>query len=95
MVHRRYGVAARVMGPLRASNVRGFSFPNGIEEGLNMAKQTAMSAAAKFEKPLDLTATYFSTNAAVTAVSSDRCVLKRRTRVLPRNRERKNKYARN
>ena len=93
MVHRRYGVAARVMGPLRASNVRGFSFPNGIEEGLNMAKQTAMSAAAKSEKPLDLTATYFSANAAVTAVSSDRCVLKRRTRVLPRNRERKNKYA--
>ena len=95
MVHRRYGVAARVMGPLRASNVRGFSFPDGIEEGLNMAKQTAMSAAAKSEKPLDLTATYFSANAAVTAVSSDRCVLKRRTRVLPRNRERKNKYARN
>ena len=95
MVHRRYGVAARVMGPFRASNVRGFSFPNGIEEGLNMAKQTAMSAAAKSEKSLDLTATYFSTNAAVTAVSSDRCVLKRRTRVLPRNRERKNKYARN
>ena len=93
MVHRRYGVAARVMGPLRASNVRGFSFPDGIEEGLNMAKQTAMSAAAKSEKPLDLTATYFSANAAVTAVSSDRCVLKRRTRVLPRNRERKNKYA--
>ena len=93
MVHRRYGVAARVMGPLRASNVRGFSFPDGIEEGLNMAKQTAMSAAAKSEKPLDLTATYFSTNAAVTAVSSDRCVLKRRTRVLPRNRERKNNYA--
>ena len=94
MVHRRYGVAARVMGPLRASNVRGFSFPNGIEEGLNMAKQTAMSAAAKSEKSLDLTATYFSANAAVTAVSSDRCVLKRRTRVLPRNRERKNNYAR-
>ena len=93
MVHRRYGVAARVMGPLRASNVRGFSFPNGIEEGLNMAKQTAMSAVAKSEKSLDLTATYFSANAAVTAVSSDRCVLKRRTRVLPRNRERKNKYA--
>ena len=93
MVHRRYGVAARVMGPLRASNVRGFSFPNGIEEGLNMAKQTAMSAAAKSEKSLDLTATYFSANAAVTAVSSDRCVLKRRTRVLPTNRERKNKYA--
>ena len=93
MVRRRYGVAARVMGPLRASNVRGFSLPNGIEEGINMAKQTAMSAAAKSEKPLDLTATYFSTNAAVTAVSSDRCVLKRRTRVLPRNRERKNNYA--
>ena len=93
MVHRRYGVAARVMGPLRASNVRGFSFPDGIEEGLNMAKQTAMSAAAKSEKSLDLTATYFSANAAVTAVSSDRCVLKRRTRVLPRNRERKNNYA--
>ena len=93
MVHRRYGVAARVMGPLRASNVRGFSFPNGIEEGLNMAKQTAMSAAAKSEKSLDLTATYFSTNAAVTAVSSDRCVLKSRTCLLPRNRERKNKYA--
>ena len=93
MVRRRYGVAARVMGPLRASNVRGFSFPNGIEEGLNMAKQTAMTAAAKSEKSLDLTATYFSANAAVTAVSSDRCVLKRRTRVLPRNRERRNKYA--
>ena len=93
MVRRRYGVAARVMGPLRASNVRGFSFPNGIEEGLNMAKQTAMSAVAKSEKSLDLTATYFSANAAVTAVSSDRCVLKRRTRVLPRNRERKNNYA--
>ena len=93
MVRRRYGVAARVMGPLRASNVRGFSFPNGIEEGLNMAKQTAMSAAAKSEKSLDLTATYFSANAAVTAVSSDRCVLKRRTRVLPRNSERKNNYA--
>ena len=93
MVRRRYGVAARVMGPLWASNVRGFSFPNGIEEGLNIAKQNAMSAAAKSEKSLDLTATYFSANAAVTAVSSDRCVLKRRTRVLPRNRERKNKYA--
>ena len=37
MVRLRHGVAARVMGPLRASNVRGFSFPNGIEEGLNMA----------------------------------------------------------
>ena len=93
MVRRRYGVAAHVMGPLWASNVRGFSFPNGIEEGLNMAKQTAMSAAAKSEKSLDLTATYFSTNAAVTAVSSDRCVLKSRTCLLPRNRERKNKYA--
>ena len=93
MVRRRYGVAARVMGPLRASNVRGFSFPDGIEEGLNMAKQTAMSEAAKSEKSLDLTATYFSINAVVTAVSSDRCVLKRRTRVLPRNRERKNNYA--
>ena len=93
MVHRRYGVAARVMGPLRASNVRGFSFPNGIEEGLNMAKQTAMSAAAKSEKSLDLTATYFPANAAATAGSGDRCVLKRRTRVLPRNRERKNNYA--
>jgi hypothetical protein len=52
-----------------------------------------MGPAAKSEKSLDLTATYFSANAAVTAVSSDRCVLKRRTRVLPRNRERKNKYA--
>ena len=93
MVRRRYGVAARVMEPLRAPNVRGFSFPDGIEEGLNMPKQIAMSAAAKSEKSLDLTATYFSTNAAVTAVSSDRCVLKRRTRVLPRNRERKNNYA--
>ena len=93
MVRRRYGFADRVMGPFRASNVWGFSFPNGIEEGLNMAKQTAMSAAAKSEKSLDLTATYFSTDAAVTAVSSDRCVLKRRTRVLPRNREKKNNYA--
>ncbi len=93
MVRRRYGVADRVMGPLWASNVWSFSFPKGIEEGLNMAKQTAMSAAAESEKPLDLTATYFSANAAVTAVSSDRCVLKRRTRVLPRNRERKNNYA--
>ena len=93
MVRRRYGVADRVMEPLRAQNVRGFSFPDGIEECLNMAKQIAMSAAAKSEKSLDLTATYFSTNAAVTAVSSDRCVLKRRTRVLPRNRERKNNYA--
>ena len=93
MVRRRYGVADRVMGPLWASNVWSFSFPKGIEEGLNMAKQTAMSAAAKSEKSLDLTATYFSINAVVTAVSSDRCVLKRRTRVLPRNRERKNNYA--
>ena len=93
MVRRRYGVAARVMGPLWASNVWGFSFPDRTQEGLNMAKQTAMSAAAESEKPLDLTATYFSTNAAVTAVSSDRCVLKRRTRVLPRNRERKNNCA--
>ena len=93
MVRRRYGVADRVMGPLWASNVWSFSIPKGIEEGLNMAKQTAMSAAAKSEKPPDLTATYFSANAAVTAVSSDRCVLKRRTRVLPRNRERKNNYA--
>jgi hypothetical protein len=58
-----------------------------------MAKETAMGPAAKSEETLDLTATYFSANAAVTAVSSDRCVLKRRTRVLPRNRERKNKYA--
>ena len=81
------------MGPLRASNVWGFSFPNGIEEGLNMAEETAMSPAAFAEKSLDVTATYFSANAAATAVSSDRCVLKRRTRVLPRNRERKNKYA--
>lgn len=93
MVRLRCGVADRVMGPLRASNVRGFSFPDGIEEGLNMAKQTAMSAAAKSEKSLDLTATYFSTNAAVTAISSDRCVLKRRTREQPRNRERENNYA--
>ena len=81
------------MGPLRASNVWGFSFPNGIEEGLNMAKETAMSAAAKSEKSLDLTATYFSANAAATAVSGDCSGLKRRTRLLPRNRERKNKYA--
>ena len=81
------------MGPLRASNVWGFSFPNGIEEGLNMAKETAMSAAAKSEKSLELTATYFSANAAATAVSGDRSGLKSRTRVLPRNRERKNKYA--
>jgi hypothetical protein len=58
-----------------------------------MAKETAMGPAAKSEKSLDLTATYFSANVAVTAVSSDRCVLKRRTRVLPRNRERKNKHA--
>ena len=93
MVRRQCGVADRVLEPLWASNIRGFSFPDGIEEGLIMAKQTAMSAAAKSEKSLDLTATYFSTNAAVTAVSSDRCVLKRRTRVLPRNRERKNNYA--
>jgi hypothetical protein len=81
------------MEPLRASNVWSFSFPNGIEEGLNMAKETAMGPAAKSEKSLALTATYFSANAAVTDVSSDRRVLKRRTRVLPRNRERKNKYA--
>ena len=93
MVRRRYGVADRVMGPLWASNVWSFSFPKGIEEGLNMAKQTAMSAAAKSEKSLDLTATYFPANAAATAGSGDRCVLKRRTRVLPRNRERKNNYA--
>ncbi len=93
MVRRQCGVADRVMGPLRASNVWSFSFPNGIEEGLNMAKQIAMSPSPEFVKYLDLTATYFSANAAVTAVSSDRCVLKRRTRVLPRNRERKNKYA--
>jgi hypothetical protein len=83
------------MEPLRASNVWGFSFPDGIEEGLNMAKQIAMSLSSRFQKQLDLTATYFLANAAVTAVSSDRCVLKRRTRVLPRNRERKNNYARN
>ena len=93
MVRRQCGVADRVMGPLRASNVWNFSFPNGIEEGLNMEKETAMGPAAKSEKSLDLTATYFSANTAVTAVSSNRCVLKRRTRVLPRNRERKNKYA--
>ena len=91
MVRRQCGVADRVMGPLRASNVWNFSFPNGIKEGLNMAKETAMGPAAKSEKSLDLTATYFSANAAVTAVSSDRCVLKRRTRVLPRNRERESK----
>ena len=93
MVRRRYGVADRVMGPLWASNVWSFSFPKGIEEGLNMAKQTAMSAAAESEKPLDLTATYFSANAAATAVFSDRSGLKSRTCLLPRNRERKNKYA--
>ena len=93
MVRRRYGVADRVMGPLWASNVWSFSIPKGIEEGLNMAKQTAMCAAAKSEKSLDLTATYFPANAAATAGSGDRCVLKRRTRVLPRNRERKNNYA--
>ena len=81
------------MGPLWASNVWSFPFPKGIEEGLNMAKQTAMCAAAKSEKSLYLTATYFSANAAATAVSSDRSGLKSRTRLLPRNRERKNKYA--
>ena len=81
------------MGPLWASNVWGFSFPDRTQEGLNMAKQTAMCAAAESEKSLELTATYFSANAAATAVSGDRSGLKSRTRVLPRNRERKNKYA--
>ena len=81
------------MGPLWASNVWSFSFPDRTQEGLNMAKQTAMSAAAESEKSLELTATYFSANAAATAVSGDRSGLKSRTRVLPRNRERKNKYA--
>ena len=86
MVRRRYGVADRVMGPLCASNVWSFSFPKGIEEGLNMAKQTAMSAAAKSEKPLDLTAIYFSANAVANAVSSGCCGLKSRTSLLRRNR---------
>ena len=91
MVRRQCGVADRVMGPLRASNVWNFSFPNGIEEGLNMAKETAMGPAAKSEKSLDLTATYFSANAAVTAVSGDLSGLESRTIVLPRNRERESK----
>ena len=86
MVRRQCGVADRVMGPLRASNVWSFSFPNGIEEGLNMAKETAMGPAAKSEKSLDLTATYFSANAAANAVCSGCCGPKSRTSLLRRNR---------
>ena len=91
MVRRQCGVADRVMGPLRASNVWSFSFPNGIEEGLNMAKETAMIAVAKSDKSLYLTAIYFSANAAATAVSGDLSGLESRTTVLPRNRERESK----
>ena len=58
-----------------------------------MAKQIAASLSPKFERYLDLTAIYFPANAATAAGSSDRSGLKRRTSLLPRNRERKNKYA--
>lgn len=51
-----------------------------------MAKQIAASLSPKFERYLDLTAIYFPANAAVTAISSGRCGLKSRTRLLPRNR---------
>jgi hypothetical protein len=74
------------VGPFRASNVLDISFFCRIEEGLNMAKQIAASLSPKFERYLDLTAIYFPANAAVTAVSSGRCGLKSRTRLLPRNR---------
>ena len=51
-----------------------------------MTKQIAMRLSLKFEKYLDLTAIYFSAIAAASAVSSGRCGLKSRTRLLPRNR---------
>jgi hypothetical protein len=59
-----------------------------------MKKQIAVSLSPKFEGYLDLTAIYFSANAAASAVSSGCCGLKSRTCLLPRNRERENKYAR-
>jgi hypothetical protein len=53
-----------------------------------MTKQIATSLSLKFEKYLDLTAIYFSANAAASAVCSGCCGLKSRTGLLPRNRER-------
>jgi hypothetical protein len=59
-----------------------------------MTKQIAMRLSLKFEKYLDLTAIYFSANAAATAVCSACCGLKSRTSLLRRNREKKrNKHA--
>jgi len=54
-----------------------------------MTKQIAASLPPKFEKYLNLTAIYFSANAATTAGSSDRRGLKRRTSLLRRNRDMK------
>ena len=82
------GVTDRGVGSLWPSNVLVVSFLCRIEEGLNMTKQIAMRLSLKFEKYLDLTAIYFSANAAANAVSSGCCGLKSRTGLLPRNRER-------
>ena len=79
------------MGSLWPSNVLDISFLCRIEEGLNMTKQIAMRLSPKFERYLDLTAIYFSANAAATAVSGDLSGLESRTTVLPRNRERESK----
>jgi hypothetical protein len=51
-----------------------------------MEKQIAASLSPKFERYLDLTAIYFSANAAASAVSSGCCGLKSRTSLLRRNR---------
>jgi hypothetical protein len=74
------------VGPFRASNVLDISFFCRIEEGLNMTKQIAASLSPKFERNLDLTAIYFSANAAANAVCSGCCGLKSRTSLLRRNR---------
>jgi hypothetical protein len=59
-----------------------------------MHKEIAVSLSLKFERYLDLTAIYFSANAATAVGSSDRRGLKRRTSLLRRNREKKrNKHA--
>jgi hypothetical protein len=51
-----------------------------------MTKQIAMRLSLKFEKYLDLTAIYFSADAAANAVCSGCCVLESRTSLLRRNR---------
>jgi hypothetical protein len=51
-----------------------------------MTKQIAMRLSLKFEKYLDLTAIYFSANAAANTVCSVCCGLESRTGLLRRNR---------